>query len=214
MSDPSELPPGTAPADETTADQGLSQGLGQEAGQEAAAEQNPAERIAALEAEVAQFRDRWLRAEAETQNIRTRTQREVADARNYATQKFAGDVVEVAQNLRRGLDALPAKRDDEDDLLARLRDGFEGVERSFLTLLERNGIVRKEAQGQPFDPELHQAMAEQPAPEGVAPGTVIQAWTPAWTLNGRLLKPAMVVVASGGKAGDAKAGSDNATTPA
>jgi molecular chaperone GrpE len=210
MSDPSELPPGTAPADETTADQGLSQGPDQEA----AAEQNPAERIAALEAEVAQFRDRWLRAEAETQNIRTRTQREVADARNYATQKFAGDVVEVAQNLRRGLDALPAKEDREPELLTKLRDGFEEVERSFLSLLERNGIARKEAQGQPFDPELHQAMAEQPAPDGVAPGTVIQAWTPAWTLNGRLLKPAMVVVASGGKAGDAKAGSDNATTPA
>jgi molecular chaperone GrpE len=134
------------------------------------------------------------------QNLRSRTQREVADARQYAIQKFAGDVVEAAQNLRRGLDALPPPQEGEPELLAKMREGFEGVERSFLGLLERNGILRKDAQGQPFDPELHQAMAEQPAPEGVAPGTVIQAWTPAWTLNGRLLKPAMVVVAAGGGA--------------
>jgi molecular chaperone GrpE len=105
-------------------------------------------------------------------------------------------VVEAAENLRRGLEALPAKTEGEPELLTKLRDGFEGVERSFLGILERNGVARKEAQGEPFDAEFHQAMAEQPAPPGVAPGTVIQAWTPVWTLNGRLLKPAMVVVAA------------------
>lgn len=196
MSDPTDLPPGTTPADTPSAAPATEA--------EASPDQSPpnsfAERIAALEAEVAQFRDRWMRAEAETQNLRARTQREVADARNYAIQKFAGDVVEAAQNLRRGLEALPAAREAEDPLLAKLREGFEGVERSFIGMLERHGIQRQEAQGQPFDPALHQAMAEQPAPEGVAPGTVIQAWTPAWTLNGRLLKPAMVVVAAGGSA--------------
>ena len=72
------------------------------------------------------------------------------------------------------------------------------MERAFVAMLERHGVARVEAQGAAFDPELHQAMAEQPAPEGVEPGTVIQAWTPAWTLNGRLLKPAMVVVAGKG----------------
>jgi molecular chaperone GrpE len=162
-----------------------------------AAEPTAEERVAALEAEAQELRDRWLRAEAEMQNLRQRTQREVADARNYAIQKFARDVVEAAENLRRGLDALPAPGEGEPELLAKLRDGFEGVERSFLSLLERNGIVRKEVAGETFDPELHQAMAEQPAPEGVAPGTVLQSWTPAWTLHGRLLKPAMVVVAGG-----------------
>ena len=160
----------------------------------------PAERIAALEAELAEAKDRWLRAEAEMQNLRARTQREVADARNYAIQKFARDVVEAAENLRRGLDALPPAAEDEPELLGKLRNGFEGVERSFLSLLERNGIARKEVAGEPFDPELHQAMAEQPAPEGVPPGTILQAWTAAWTLHGRLLKPAMVVVAGGGPA--------------
>ncbi|GGG45866.1 protein GrpE [Caldovatus sediminis] len=168
-----------------------------------------ADRIAALEAENAALKDRWLRAEAELQNLRARTRREVEDARNYAIQKFAREVVEAAENLRRGLESLPPPTEHEPELLRTLRGGFEEVERSFLAMLERNGVVRVEAQGRPFDPELHQAMAEQPAPEGVEPGTVLQAWTPAWTLHGRLLKPAMVVVA-GSRGGDAgKPGGDS-----
>ncbi|MXP64318.1 nucleotide exchange factor GrpE [Roseomonas sp. M0104] len=155
-------------------------------------------RIAELEAELAQMKDRWLRSEAEMQNLRARTRREVEDARQYAVQKFARDVVEAADNLRRGLDALPPLQEGEAELLTKLRGGFEGVERAFLAMLERNGVVRQDATGKPFDPELHQAMAQQPPPEGVAAGTVLQSWTPAWTLNGRLLKPAMVVVAGEG----------------
>lgn len=155
-------------------------------------------RIAELEAELAQMKDRWLRSEAEMQNLRNRTKREVEDARQYAVQRFARDVVEAAENLRRGLDSLPAPQEDEPELLTKLRGGFEGVERAFLGILERNGIARQDAAGKPFDPELHQAMAQQPPPEGVTPGTVLQAWTPVWTLNGRLLKPAMVVVAGEG----------------
>jgi molecular chaperone GrpE len=153
------------------------------------------ERLVMLAQEMEALRDKWLRSEAEMQNLRARTQREVADARAYATQKFAGDVVEAAENLRRGIEALPAAAEDEPELLTKLRAGFEGVERSFLGILERNGVQRHDPKGQAFDPEKHQAMAEQPAPEGVAPGTVLHGWTSAWTLNGRLLKPAMVVVA-------------------
>jgi molecular chaperone GrpE len=159
-------------------------------------EPTPEERIAALAAEVAALKDRWLRAEAEMQNLRARTTRDVQEARAYATQKFARDVVEAAENLRRGLDALPGKAEGEPEVLTKIRDGIEGVERSFLGILERNGVKRDDPTGKPFDPELHQAMAEQPAPEGVAPGSVVACWTPAWTLNGRLLKPAMVVVAN------------------
>jgi molecular chaperone GrpE len=158
-------------------------------------EPTPEERIAALEVEAATLKDRWLRAEAEMQNLRTRTTRDVQEARAYATQKFARDVVEAAENLRRGLDAMPAKAADEADVLTKIRDGIEGVERAFLGILERNGVRRDDPTGKPFDPEMHQAMAEQPAPPGVAPGSVVACWTPAWTLNGRLLKPAMVVVA-------------------
>ncbi len=154
-----------------------------------------AERLAALESEVQELRDKWLRAEAEMQNLRSRARREAEEARLYAVQKFARDVVETAENLRRGLDSLPPAEEGESELLAKLRNGFEGVERGFVAVLERHGVQKADAAGKPFDADLHQAMAEQPAPEGVEPGTVIQAWTPAWTLNGRLLKPAMVVVA-------------------
>ena len=151
-------------------------------------------RIAELEAELAEMKDRWVRAEAETANVRARTRREVDETRQYAVQKFAADVVEAAENLRRGLDAVPAAAEEEPEIVTRLRDGFAGVERSFLTLLERNGIKREDPTGQKFDPNLHQAMAEQ---ESAAhpPGTVMHAWTQGWTLHGRLLRPAMVVVA-------------------
>ncbi|TPG56891.1 nucleotide exchange factor GrpE [Roseomonas nepalensis] len=145
-------------------------------------------------AELNAMRDKWLRAEAEMQNLRNRHKRELEDARNYAVTKFARDVADAAENLRRGLDALPAS-EGEDGPIAKLRGGFEGVERAFIAMLERHGVKAEDPKGKPFDPELHQAMAEQPAPEGVEPGTVITAWTPAWTINGRLLKPAMVVVA-------------------
>jgi molecular chaperone GrpE len=150
--------------------------------------------IAALEAERDEFRDKWMRSEAEMANVRARARRDADDARQFAVQKFARDVVEAADNLRRGLDSLPATSPSEPEIVTKLRDGFEGVERSFLGLLERNGITRVDAVGQPFDANLHQAMAEQPSGEH-APGTVMQAWTAGWTLNGRLLRPAMVVVA-------------------
>ena len=160
-----------------------------------APESTPEERIAALEAELAEMKDRWLRAEAEVQNMRHRSRDEVEKARNYAIQKFAADLVEAAENLRRGLDLLPAVAEGEAEIITKMRGGFEGVERFFLQRLEANGVVRKPAQGEPFNPEWHQAMSEAPAPAGVAPGTVLQAWSSAWALNGRLLKPAMVVVA-------------------
>ena len=151
-------------------------------------------RIAELEAELAEMKDRWVRAEAETANVRARTRREVDETRQYAVQKFAADVVEAAENLRRGLDAVPVAAEDEPEIVTRLRDGFAGVERNFLSVLERNGIKREDPTGQKFDPNLHQAMAEQ---ESAAhpPGTVMHAWTQGWTLHGRLLRPAMVVVA-------------------
>ena len=151
-------------------------------------------RIAELEAELAELRDRWVRAEAETQNLRTRSQRELAEARQFAVQKFANDIVEVAENLGRGLGALPAPSGDEPPLVARLREGFEGTQRSFLAALERNGIVGEDPTGALFDPNKHQAMAEQESADH-PPGTVLQAWSQAWLLNGRLLRPAMVVVA-------------------
>ena len=179
------------PAPVDAANQNAPQGasLSQEALMQAASA-----RIAELEAEVAELKDRWLRSEAEIANVRARSRREVDETRQYAVQKFATDVVEAAENLRRGIDSLPPPEPDQPEIVRKLREGLEGVERSFLTVLERNGIKREDPTGAPFDPNLHQAMAEQ---ESAAhqPGTVMHAWTPAWTLNGRLLRPAMVVIA-------------------
>src|SRR5215213_7462146 len=151
------------------------------------------DRIAALEAEVAEMKERWMRAEAENANVRARARKDVDDTRQYAVQKFATDVVEAADNLKRGIDSLPPPADDQPAIVAKLREGLEGVERSFLGTLERNGIKREDPVGRPFDPNLHQAMAEQESDLHPA-GTVIQAWSQGWTLNGRLLRPAMVVV--------------------
>ena len=156
--------------------------------------QAAAARIAELEAELQEMKERWMRAEAETANVRTRSHREVNETRQYAVQKFAQDVVEAADNLRRGLDSLPAPTEGEPEIVARLREGLEGIERNFIGILERNGIRREDPTGAPFDPNLHQAMAEQES-AAHAPGSVMHAWTPAWTLHGRLIRPAMVVVA-------------------
>jgi molecular chaperone GrpE len=151
-------------------------------------------RITELEAERDDFKDRWMRTEAEIANARARAKREVDETRQYAVQKFARDVVEAAENLKRGLDSLPHSVPGEPDIVTKVREGFAGVERSFIGLLERNGIRNEDPTGAMFDANLHQAMSEQETDAHPA-GTVLQAWTNAWTLNGRLLRPAMVVVA-------------------
>ncbi len=152
------------------------------------------QRIAALEAEAAEMKDRWMRAEAEMANVRARAKRDVDETRQFAVQKFARDVAEAAENLRRGLHSIPPAAAGQPDIVTKLREGFEGIERSFVALLERNGIAATDPTGASFDPNLHQAMAENETTDH-PPGTVIQAWSMAWTLNGRLLRPAMVVVA-------------------
>ena len=123
--------------------------------------QAASDRITALEAELAEMKERWMRAEAENANVRARARKDVDDTRQYAVQKFATDVVEAAENLRRGIASLPQDEAGLPDIVVKVRDGLEGVERSFVGTLERNGIKREDPVGQPFDPNLHQAMAEQ-----------------------------------------------------
>src|SRR5271163_463278 len=101
-------------------------------------------RIAELEAELAEMKDRWMRAEAETSNVRARGRREADDARQYAVQKFATDVVEAAENLKRGIDALPPAAASEPEILIKVRDGLAGIERNFTSVLERNGIKKED----------------------------------------------------------------------
>ena len=158
----------------------------------------------------ADYRDRWMRAEADMANVRTRARRDVDDARLHAVQKFATDVVDGVENLRRGLDSLPPPTPGEPPIVADLRDGFSGIERNFLALLKRNGVEREEPMGVPFDANRHQAMSEHESP-AIPPGTIVQALSAGWTLNGRLLRPAMVVVA---KAPDPQAGTLDGAPPA
>jgi molecular chaperone GrpE len=108
-------------------------------------------RIAALEAEAQDYKDRWMRSEAETSNVRHRAKREVDETRQYAVQKFARDVVEVAETLRRGLDSLPAPGPGEPEAVGKLREGFGSIERSFIGTLERHGIKREDPTGALFD---------------------------------------------------------------
>lgn len=185
--DPHSIPPDADPALQDDA-------RAAETPPEPANEAGPGEpSIEQLTRERDDMRDRWLRAEAEIANVRARAKRDVDDTRQYAVQKFAADVVEAAENLRRGLASLPPADPDEAPSIAKLREGLQGVERSFVAILERNGIKGADPTGEPYDPNLHQAMGEEPSTSH-PPGTVTQAWTQTWTLNGRLLKPAMVVV--------------------
>lgn len=204
----SRTTPETTPGADAPVEGAATPGMN-ETGGETLEETTPQARIEALEAELAELKDRWVRAEAENQNIRARAKRDVEDARQFAIQKFARDVVEAAENLRRGVSSLPPQKDGEDSLITKMREGIEGTERSFLGILERHGITPEDPTGKPFDANLHQAMAEHPSEEHPA-GQVMQAWTPAWTLKGRLLKPAMVVVSKGaaGSAQTPKAGLD------
>jgi molecular chaperone GrpE len=156
-------------------------------------------RITELEAELAAARDKWLRAEAEQQNIARRLRAEVESTRQYAVQKFARDVADAAENFSRALLALPPPAEAEPEIVTKLRTGLEASERALVAALERNGVAREDARGAAFDPERHQAMAEAPSAT-VPAGHVLEAYTPAWTLNGRLLKPAMVVVSRGAAA--------------
>jgi molecular chaperone GrpE len=167
--------------------------------------------IVALAAEVAALQDRHLRALAEMENLRRRTEREVADARLYAISQFARDVVTVADNMQRALAALDAEiREKVDAGVKALLDGVELTERELMKVLEKHGVTKIEPQGQKFDPHRHQAMFEVPDPS-VPSGTVVQVVQPGYLIGERVLRPALVGVAKGGPKAPAEApANDNA----
>ena len=149
-------------------------------------------------AEIAGLKDKVLRTLAEMENLRRRTEREVADARSYAVTNFARDVLNVADNIRRALDSVPADaRATADGALKGLIDGIELTERDLGKTLERHGVKIVEPQGQKFDPNRHQAMFEVPNPE-VPAGTVVQVVQAGYVIGERVLRPALVGVAKGG----------------
>ena len=157
---------------------------------------SPEARLAAVEAELAETKDRLLRALAETENVRRRLQRERDDAQKYAVGGFAKDLLSVGDNLRRALDAMP-EAEIPDQRTRSLRDGVAATEREFLAVLERHGLKRIDPAGQLFDHNLHQAIFEAERPE-VPAGTVVEVLQPGYLLHDRLLRPAMVGVAKGG----------------
>ena len=157
-----------------------------------------AARMAELEAENADVKDRLLRLAADMENLRRRTDREIKDAKTYAVSGFAREMLSVADNLRRAIEAVPAeaKAHGEDGLNA-LIGGVEVTERSLLSALEKNGVKKLEPEGERFDPNFHQAMFEVPNPD-VPNNTVVQVVQAGYSIGGRVLRPAMVGVAKGG----------------
>lgn len=154
--------------------------------------------VEALTKEAADARDKMLRTLAEMENLRKRTQKEVADARVYGVSKFAGDIVDIADNLQRAIDAVPADaKASADPGLKALIEGVELTERSLLNALEKHGVKKVDPTGEKFDPNFHQAMYEVPD-ASVPSGTVVQVVQAGYTIGERVLRPALVGVSKGG----------------
>lgn len=152
----------------------------------------------ALVKEVAELKDRLLRTLAEMENLRRRTEREVADSRTYGISTFARDLLGVSDNLRRALEAIgPDARAALAPPMASFVEGVELTERELLKVLEKHGVRRFDPMGEKFDPNVHQAMFEVPDPSAPA-GTVAQVVQAGFMIGDRVLRPALVGVAKGG----------------
>jgi molecular chaperone GrpE len=152
-------------------------------------------REASLRNEVAELKDRLLRAMADTENLRRRAEREKAEATLYAASNFARDLLSVADNMARALEAMPEKaRERADEATRNLLAGIDLTYRELMQVFERYNIRRVDPLGERFDPNFHQAMFEVPDPEA-APGTVVQVVQPGYRIGERVLRPALVGVA-------------------
>jgi molecular chaperone GrpE len=164
----------------------------------AAHEKAVAELVEALTRENAEMKDRVLRTLADMENLRRRTEREIADGRTYAVTAFARDALAVGDNIRRALESIgPDWKATADAGGVALIEGVELTERELLKVLEKHGIKKLDPQGQKFDPNLHQAMFE--VPDGSVPaGTVVQVLQSGFMIGERILRPALVGVSKGG----------------
>jgi molecular chaperone GrpE len=173
----------------------------QDPGTDAAAEDIPeaSDDAEALRTEIATLKEQMLRVAADAENTKRRAEREANDSRAFAIQKFARDLLGVADNLQRAM--LHAPKDAADPLVKNLAIGLEMTEKELTAAFERNGLRKIEpARGAKFDPHQHQAMQEQAA-DDVPAGSVAQVIQPGYELFGRLVRPAMVIVAARGSAG-------------
>ncbi len=154
--------------------------------------------IAALQNERDDLKDKLLRTLAEMENLRRRTEREIADAKAYAATSFARDMLGSSDNLRRALESVPdAARDAADATLKALYDGVELTERELLKTLERHGVRKIDPLGEKFDPHLHQAMFEAPDP-ATPKGMVSKVVQVGYKIGERVLRPALVGISAGG----------------
>jgi molecular chaperone GrpE len=163
--------------------------------------------IEELQSEKVDLQDKHLRAVAEAQNVRRRAQQDIEKERKFGIERFARDLLSVADNLGRALSALP---NDLDPAMKNVILGVQATERELLSVLERHGVTRIESIGKPFNADFHQAMMEVEDPS-VPAGTVVQEMIPGYLLAGRLLRPAMVAVSKGGPARAPNASNENAT---
>jgi molecular chaperone GrpE len=199
MSEEDEKRPSGGPANDPGADpEGDPQGDPGEGVEffDEAAPASPEERLASVEAALADTRDRLLRSLAETENVRRRFQRERDDTQRYAISGFAKDLLSAADNLRRAIDSMP-EADIADPRTRSLLDGVAATERELLAAFERHGLQRIDPLGERFDHNFHQAIFEAERPDLPA-GTVVEVLQPGYVLHDRLLRPAMVGVAKGG----------------
>ncbi len=194
MTDPTARPGDDAVA-ETENGQQNGNGSGAPAG-DPPAEADPAVKA---QREAAEFKDKLLRTLAEMENLRKRTEREVIDARLYGIASFARDVLQVADNMHRALEAIgPELREHADGKVKALIEGVELTERELMKALDKSGVKKFSPQGEKFDPNFHQAMFEMETAD-VPPGHVAQVVQAGYMIGERVLRPAMVAVAKAAK---------------
>ncbi len=153
--------------------------------------------IVKLNEENTQLKDKVVRTMADMENLRQRTKREKIDTAKYAVSKFAGDILTVSDNLHRAFEHVDAEKLEDNAELKTLYEGVEMTERELEKVLERHGITRLNPEGERFDPNLHQAMYKIPNPD-VDEGTVLQVVQAGYIIGDRLLRSAMVGIATGG----------------
>ncbi|MAC16432.1 MAG: nucleotide exchange factor GrpE [Alcanivorax sp.] len=193
--DPKNAEPQVETAEEQQAAKEAEAAQADAAPEEPSAAQEPSteEKLAEAEVELAKVKkalsEADIRAQAEIQNVRKRAERDVQHARKFALEKFAGDLLSVADNLERGLAALDAN----DDALQGAREGIELTLKSLLDAFAKYNLEQISPSDEPFNPELHEAMTMVPVPN-VEPNTVIDVLEKGYQLNGRLIRPARVIV--------------------
>ena len=171
------------------------EGLEEEPQEEEAAEQTPEERIAELEAELKQANENVLRALADAENTRARTRRDLENARKFAVEPLAKELMTALDHLGRARQAITPEQLEGDEVLKNLHVGVEMTEKELLKAFEKHKIERIDPKGEAFDPERHQALQNVPGTDAEA-GTVIETVAPGYVMHDRLLRAAMVLVAA------------------